>query len=278
MIFELNVKIDVGMKQYIFIFVLMFTALSCNTKVIKSTFVKDSSLKTENLANTKGLEMQIKGVDFSGGGKDSDWSLEIDFDQMVKFISAELEQDIVIPIKVNNTLEDGEQSYYEFKKGKKAIRIRIRKNENPFLSDEDHKPYVVNVEVKPESKSEFVSYSGLGKYYGSLVLHDIWGLESINGKNVSAYQCKKRPYIEIHLDKNRINGFLGCNTFGSKVYFGLNTITINHLMSTKMACLNSNIENDFAEALSNQAFQYKVENGILTLWNKSEALIFKKMD
>ena len=266
------------MNQYIFIFVLMFTALSCNTKVIKSTSEKESSLKTENLANTKGFEMQMKGIDFSACGKDSDWSLEIDFDQKVKFISEELKQDIVIPIKSNIIPSDGEQSYYEFKRGGKAIKISIKKNENPFLSGEINKPYVVKVDVKTESKSEFVSYSGMGEYYGSLVMHDIWGLESINGKNVSAYQCNKRPYIEIHLDNNRISGFLGCNTFGSKVYFGLNTITLNHLMSTKMACLNSNIEDDFTEALSNQTFQYKVENGILTLVNKSEVLIFKKMD
>ncbi|MCW3785476.1 META domain-containing protein [Plebeiibacterium sediminum] len=267
------------MKQhYIFIFVLIISVLSCKMQDTKQSAIKGSSLNTEKLSNTKGYEMQIKGIDFSAGGIDSDWSLEIDFDQKVKFTSAELSKDIVISVNTSINQIDGEGTYCEFTKGGKVIRVRITKNENPFLSSEDRKPYAVNVEVKAASDSEFVSYTGQGEYYGSLVLHDIWGLDSINDKSVSAYQCEKRPYVEIHLDNNRINGFLGCNTFGSKVYFGLNTISIHHLMSTKMACLNSNIEDDFAGALSNHTYKYKVENGVLTLWNDSEKLIFKKMD
>ncbi len=263
------------MRIHILLFVIVVSFISCKIQDIKNTQVKDSALNTTDLLNTKGYEMQMKGIDFCASGYQPDWSLEIDFDQKIIFKSTLYKNIIEIPIqKIAEVGELGK--IYKFIDDSLDLKIQIDLLESPFSSGKDGRVYKVQIDFKKDS--DVIKYVGEGQYFGSLVLHDIWALQSINGKDIEMYQFKKRPYMEIHLDNNKIHGFLGCNTFASSIYFEQDKLIVNHLLSTKIACLNANIEADFAKILNNSSFNYKVEKGKLILWNKSDELIFKKVD
>ncbi len=269
---------DIIMKFQILFIVVFFSFLSCKTQEVKNTNINQSNLNVEKLKSIQDYEMRMKGIDFFASGKEPFWSLEIDYDQMVCFKSDDLDKDIIIPIRRLGQEIEMPEVNYEIKGDNVDLKIDIKPNENPFIYDEKNRPYMVQMEVKKSKDAEWVTYQGQGEYYGDLILHDIWDLEKINSKSVSEYKIEKNPYLEIHLDKNRISGFLGCNKFGGQCYFGRGKIVVGHLISTKMACLNTNIEADFAKALSNNSFLYRVDNGILTLWNDHNKLILKKRD
>ncbi len=268
----------INMRYFLLLFTASLTFFSCRTQEIKNTHIDKSALTAEKLISAKGYEMRMRGIDFFASGKEPFWSIAIDFEQNVYFKSEGLDKDIVISIRKLRQDEDMPEITYEIKNGNVNLKIHIKPNDNPFVYDENNKPYQVQVEVKKSKDTDWQTYQGQGEYFGNLVLHDIWGLVEINGKSVSEYQIIKEPYLEIHLDNNRMSGFLGCNNFGGQCYFGLGKIVTGPLMSTKKACLNSDIEYDFAQALSNKSFLYKVDNGILTLWNDQSKLIFKKRD
>ncbi len=268
----------INMRYLLLLFTASLTFFSCRTQEIKNTHIDKSALTAEKLISAKGYEMRMRGIDFFASGKEPFWSIAIDFEQNVYFKSEGLDKDVIISIR--KLIQDVEkpESNYQIKGEGINLRIHIKPNANPFIYDETNKPYTVQIEAKRNKDTDWQIYQGQGEYFGKLTLHDIWGLTELNGKSVSDYQIIEEPYVEIHLDNNRMSGFLGCNVFGGPCYFGRGKIVTGPLMSTKKACLNSNIEADFAQALSNKSFLYKVDNGILTLWNDQSKLIFKKRD
>jgi len=266
------------MRFYLLVFSFIIILFSCKTQEIKNTNITTDSLQSEGIKKVLGYEMRMKGIDFYASGTELDWSLEIDFNQMVRFKSKDFEQDIVFATRKLVEVKEMQQVNYESKGGNTNLKIHIKLNANPFIYDDNNKPYAVQVEVKKSSDADWQVYNGQGEYYGNLILHDIWRLSELNGKSVSEYQIKEIPYIEIHLDNNRMNGFLGCNNFAGQIYFERERVFTGHIMSTKKACFNLNIEDDFAKTLTNSSFTYKVEKGTLTLWNDQNKMIFKKWD
>lgn len=94
-----------------------------------------------------------------------------------------------------------------------------------------------------------------------------WVLRELNGKPV-----KPAADVYIHFsDKVTANGFLGCNQFNGKYISDGAGIKIGPLMSTKMACPDESIENQFRNALETAASYYtddkylylKNDNGVL---------------
>ncbi len=264
------------MKFFPLFVVISFVVFSCKTQEISNTPVVHSALETEKLLNAKAYEMRMKGVDFYSCGNEPSWSLEIDFDKMVRFTSEEFNKDIVVSMdRLMESSEAGDINY-EINDDRVSLKIHIKPNVNPFIYDENNKPYLVELKVKKNKDANWHTYQGQGEYFGDLVLHDIWSLIEINGKSVSDYHINEEPFMEIHLDTNRISGFLGCNNFGGQCYFANGKMVVGYLRSTKKACLDIDIEDDFARAIGNDTFFYTVDNGILTLWNHQSKLIFKK--
>jgi heat shock protein HslJ len=110
------------------------------------------------------------------------------------------------------------------------------------------------------------------------LLHDIWVLESIEGKTYSRVENQDlHPTIEIYLAEERFNGNTGCNNMNGKVTMNGNEISFSNIVTTKMFCDGVD-ETSFISALE-KANNYKIEKMRLYLYeNEKEILVFKKID
>jgi heat shock protein HslJ len=90
---------------------------------------------------------------------------------------------------------------------------------------------------------DYTIYKGCGRYLADYRLHDIWVLDSINNKKISAEDFMKgNPLLELNLTENKIYGNTGCNNIsgaievlGKKIHFG-------RLATTRIACKDMDFE------------------------------------
>ena len=105
-------------------------------------------------------------------------------------------------------------------------------------------------------------------------LNNKWKLQSINGNELA--EDLKIPWIEIKLEDNHFFGFGGCNSLNGEVELTRDSIKFGRIISTKMACLNHNIENEFLWIFRNQSWAFQIADSTLTLTNQKDRLAFKK--
>ncbi len=103
-----------------------------------------------------------------------------------------------------------------------------------------------------------------------------WELIEVNGKKVSEYGSQlKSPEFTFDAVVNRISGNAGCNVMGADYEISENgKIKINPMFSTKMACLNMELEDEVGDVFP-QVNRYEIgEDNILVLYNaENEALL-----
>ncbi len=101
-----------------------------------------------------------------------------------------------------------------------------------------------------------------------------WVLSGLPGIDFALNKESRKPYIIFDSEKNRINGFAGCNSFfGGYQIKDDGTVRFENIASTKMYCSETmKIENAFLQALHNCG-NLSVENGILKIENAENKVI-----
>lgn len=98
-----------------------------------------------------------------------------------------------------------------------------------------------------------------------------WQLIALNGKAAGEdKQMKKTPYAQFGADSS-INGNSGCNGYGGKyILKGNNGIAISEVISTMMACMDSDVQQQETALfrLYRDADHYTLSNNILTIYSK----------
>ncbi len=75
-----------------------------------------------------------------------------------------------------------------------------------------------------------------------------WKLVRLNGKPIEA--SSREPFIRLTAEENRVNGNSGCNMFNGKYeLFEGNKINFSPFAMTKMACMDSNVEDEFMKVI-----------------------------
>ena len=100
-----------------------------------------------------------------------------------------------------------------------------------------------------------------------------WDLIELGGKPVELAEAEKPPTISFDDDRQRVEGFAGCNTyFGDYVLAG-SSLTFGPLGSTRMACPGSeeNIETAYLASLR-QTTAWRIKGGKLQLLAKDVIL------
>ena len=141
-------------------------------------------------------------------------------------------------------------------------------------------PYTVTVQARTAAQPAAREFAGCGRYLGDYRLHDIWALESIDGQAMAAAQfaTKDKPYLELNLTREEILGFAGCNGFGGSLTLERAGLKFGILRGTMLACPALSFERNFLGALSGNPFTYHLENRRLSLKNRINQLVFKKVD
>ncbi|WP_301202152.1 META domain-containing protein [Plebeiibacterium marinum] len=256
------------MRIYMVLLVVALLLGSCRSMLTDS---RKQDVRRQSMVASNLFEMQMKGVDFCASGCDPEWRLEVDFENNLTFYSELLANQVVVNAESVLQSANRDSVVYKIKDGRRSIYIAAETIQNPFMAEKPIKVHVVCTKGK-----DIKEYEGSGVYYCPIAMHDKWQLHKINGKLVQEDGRQSVPYMEIHLENNRVNGFLGCNKFGGRVFFGKEVVCFDRLVSTKMACLHANIEKEFSKALSGNEFKYSFVDEMLVLEGINDKLIFKK--
>lgn len=110
-----------------------------------------------------------------------------------------------------------------------------------------------------------------------LITDKYWKLIELNGKRIIAEPQAKEAHVVLKTEENRITGNGGCNSFfGTYQLLPGDRIQISPLGSTKMACLNDNVEDEFLKILA-IADNYTIKNDTLSL-NKAKMASLAKFE
>lgn len=98
-----------------------------------------------------------------------------------------------------------------------------------------------------------------------------WILTTMNGGPIN--RMVRLPTLNIDLNRLRISGNGGCNTyFGQVANIGQNSISLGEIGATLMACVEENIETEYFNVLS-QVNSYSVNDNELSLKNNEGEVI-----
>lgn len=109
-------------------------------------------------------------------------------------------------------------------------------------------------------------------------LHDIWALESIEGRKIIIDETiKNLPVLEIYVEDKRVHGNTGCNVLNGSIEIDEDKISFSKIITTEMAC-PGDLEQKFLSALQ-KVNRYKIEKLRLFLFQESEVLLtLRKID
>ncbi|WP_291287663.1 META domain-containing protein [Flavobacterium sp.] len=254
------------MKKVLLLCALMSVILSCKSVAVKKTNTNETTSKTTS-------EEEDLSVYFEATGNEPFWGLKFGKDKIVFTSLIEGMESIsfnaVEPIRAM----DANVKMYKVNNGKTSATITIQQFECTDSMSGTVFPYTVKVEMKDQT------LNGCGKYITDYRLHDIWVLEELNGKKVTASDFQKElPRIEINAAENKFMGFGGCNSIGGTIFFEKGLLRFSDVISTMMACMPGNKEGEFVQALQSTN-TYSIGDLRLTLSNPNgKLLVFRKVD
>ena len=110
------------------------------------------------------------------------------------------------------------------------------------------------------------------------ILNDIWVLEVLEGKEITAEDyMREPPRLEFRKAEGKVGGTTGCNSLGGSYIAENGKLSFGPLASTRMACPGDG-EQRFLTALS-KVNAFKIEDRKLYLMEGNEVrLLFKKAD
>jgi heat shock protein HslJ len=212
------------------------------------------------------------GVDFFASGDRPEWTLDIDFSNLIHFYSAQTGS-VYMPVPVPVKDESNGKVTYAASSGSEKIQITMQAVACSSKMADKGFTYQVEVTYKNEI------YTGCGQYlFPAERLHDIWALEALNQRKVSATAFSKgMPTLEIFVLEQKVLGTTGCNSFSGHAMIEKDKIRFLQLVTTEMACAGS-LEKELLQALD-KTNAYQLDSGkLILLKGKSEVLRFKKVD
>jgi len=235
--------------------------------------------KSQEQILTESRELFNKGVDFAAGGTEPTWSLEIDFDKVIRF-SAQDGLVLNTPPVTGTKAMDANVTFYHAVTEAGELRITISAERCRDSLSGTESGYLSRIEARRSSESAFRSYSGCGRYIFDYRMHDIWVLREATGVNLdSARLMKGLPVFEFFPEDNKVTGHAGCNNLNARIEVRGDKITFGRIIATKMACPDMSAEQSVFSLIENNTFRYKIDQGILTLENESgKMMVFKKVD
>lgn len=239
-------------------------------------FKKIEKSSTDNFEKVTDKLVHTNTSYFSASGTEPFWNLEIN----KAYIIFKTPMDSIrMPHTDPVFAQDANVKRYDLdtKSGKMIIQISQVECTNAMSGKVS--PYTVTIDSKSGTKSEFQKLEGCGHYITDYRLHDIWVLETLNGKTITKDDFEKEfPTMEINAAENTFMGFAGCNKMHGKLFFEKDLLRFINVATTKVMCSPSSKEPEFLKALQSST-KYSIENNRLILFNPSGVLmVFKKID
>ncbi|WP_188500283.1 copper resistance protein NlpE N-terminal domain-containing protein [Pontibacter amylolyticus] len=206
-------------------------------------------------------EKYERGIDFAAVGNEPFWSLEIDLEKMIEFrLLDEEDGSVLTPIPVAEKPEGGEGAVYRVQTVSGNLEIRLMKETCVNTMSGREFPYTVTV------LKDSAIYKGCGIYLRDSRLNGTWNLVELQGKAVSPKDYERNPpSLAIALAEGSVSGSAGCNKITGTLEPIGDRINFGAIASTRMACPNMEVENQFLKVLSNEELRYRVNEERLEL-------------
>ncbi|MDA7745715.1 META domain-containing protein [Psychromonas sp.] len=115
----------------------------------------------------------------------------------------------------------------------------------------------INIVVSPVSKKQITKQAMLEAHS--------WTIIELNAEAVNVDKTlNKKVGIHFNAEKKQSSGFAGCNQFSGGYEVTETTLAFAQMISTQMACENSNFESEFLQVLS-QVHTYTIDDNRLML-------------
>lgn len=255
------------------------TACASSDKINKENKSADNQNEEPVAAPSFYQEKFINGTDFFARGNEPFWTLEIDLEKEMKFITLD-DINLTIPAVEGVKAQDADVTRFhaQTESGEMMVTL-IKENCEDNMSGEPFN-YKVKVEVRKSIDENFKTYEGCGSYLFDYRLNDIWVMEEMTGVELKKEELIKGiPTFEFNLKEMRFNGHAGCNNLTGKIDLRGTKINFGNIAATMMACPDMEVERAVIDALNKKTFTYKIENPRLTLDNDSRVkIVFKKAD
>lgn len=261
-----NDLIEMIMKKSLLIFSI-FLVLACKTSTVNTGKETLSSPFTP-----------LNEPYFKAQGNEPFWSVEISASD-IRFKGIEKDNYFNAPHVEPVQAMDANVKMYVATTEKGSIRITITQEKCVDSMSGINYNYTVTVELTIEKVSEPTIYKGCGNYSIDYRLHDIWVLETLEGKPMLAdYFLNDLPMVEINSKMANFTGFGGCNRIRGSLFQERTTLRFTDILSSKMACDAKNKEDQFLKALQSST-TYEIKDNRLYLSNpEGIKVIFKKID
>lgn len=220
------------------------------------------------------------GIDFTARGNEPFWSVDIDFDKGVTFISMTDIPELAAPVTEVIEELNGDVVRYHGVTQTGEIIVTISKEACFDNMSGEKFSHTVIVRAKKSPDDDLSEFTGCGKYLMDISLNDIWVMQEMTGIVLKKEDLNKGlPLFEFHLRDNFFSGHAGCNQMTGAIKVEGNKIKFGPIASTKMACPDMIVEQAVGNALSGKTVTYSIENLKLTLIAENGVkMIFKKVD
>lgn len=190
--------------------------------------------KGEPAAESNNTEKAVAGIDFTAGGNDPYWSLEIDFNGNLFF--SDIEGDS-IRINTPPPTQDGTTINLKLTSEDTALSVALSPTGCIDAVSGAYSDFRVDVNYND------VSLQGCGSFINDLyMLHGTWRLSTLGGDlpKETSYP-KGLPELTFNVMNNVVSGHTGCNqltgTFKAET---AGSLTFSPLATTRMTCAGAN--------------------------------------
>ncbi len=213
-------------------------------------------------------------ADFKATGNEPSWSLEIDFDQRMRFKDIN-GLNLITPVPAATYPQENVTAWNATtEQGELSVTVTREKCQDTMSGETSDYRVEVRAAVATTGAT---TYAGCGRYQGDYQLNGKWILSRLNNQSVDVDKAEV-PYVEFQLSENRVVGFGGCNRFSGSVELIGDSLKFGSLASTKMACPTLDDEATFLRALAKQKLSFRIKKRQLRLYNDSTTLVFRAAD
>lgn len=264
------------MKAFSSVLVLTVFLFACGTT--KKAAVNPAPTEETIEDNPAVKQARIKdGVDFYATGNEPFWSLSIDFQGSMHYITAEGFELTLPAVKGEKAMDAHVTRYHaETEKGALTVQVFTQPCEDTMSGKKNN--FSVQVEVKKRGDSVAETVTGCGNYIGVYELNDLWTLQRIGNKDIDTTNHIKAPTMELRLNDKRVLGLGGCNRYSGDFSLEGDKLKFGYMISTRMACPGMALESQFLQLLNEKALPYKLEKGVLYVGTGQHMLTFKRTE
>ena len=219
-------------------------------------------------------------VDFRATGNEPSWALTIDFDRQMYFRNIGITPfELWAPVPPVRRMSDVDGVNYAVRTSEGTLSVTILNESCQDDMSGEMFEHRVRVQAKTDEMDDMVAFAGCGNYQGPYRLNNLWELTHLDGKHVEILAGRKRPNIEIRTEQNELFGYGGCNGIRASFTLREGAILIGPIASTKVACPQMRLENEFTQTLTAGPLNYTFDAQQLVLTTPGgKSLRFDKVE